>query len=52
MCSSDLGAFHRGSKDNDSFPAAGAYGPNTSMADYCRRFAAEGFACFSVDRMK
>lgn len=42
------GAFHRGSRDNDSFPGAGAYGPNTAMADYCRRFAAEGFACFSV----
>jgi dienelactone hydrolase len=42
------GAFHRGSKDNDAFPDAGAYGSNTAMADYCRRFAAEGFACFSV----
>ena len=42
------GAFHRGSRDNDSFPGAGAYGPNTAIADYCRRFAAEGFACFSV----
>lgn len=42
------GAFHRGSKDNDSFPDAGAYGPNTAMAEYCRRFAAEGLACFSV----
>ena len=42
------GAFHRGSKEDDSFPAAGAYGPNTAMADYCRRFAAEGIACFSV----
>jgi len=43
------GAFHRGRKEDDSFPTAGAYGPNTAVADYCRRFAAEGFACFSVD---
>jgi acetyl esterase/lipase len=43
------GAFHRGSKENDAFPDAGNYGANTAMADYCRRFAAEGFACFSVD---
>lgn len=43
------GAFHRGSKENDAFPEAGAYGSNTAMADYCRRFAAQGFACFSVD---
>lgn len=42
------GAFHRGSKEDDAFPTAGAYGPNTAMAEYCRRFAAEGFACFSV----
>lgn len=42
------GAFHRGSKENDAFPTAGAYGPNTSIADYCSRFAEEGFACFSV----
>lgn len=41
------GAFHRGSKEDDSFDA-GAYGANTAMAEYCRRFAAEGFACFSV----
>ena len=42
------GAFHRGSKENDCFPDAGAYGPNTAMAEYCRRFAREGIACFSV----
>lgn len=42
------GAFHRGSKEDDSFPTAGAHGPNTAVAEYCRRFAAEGFACFSV----
>lgn len=42
------GAFHRGSKENDSFPTAGAHGPNTAVAEYCHRFAAEGFACFSV----
>lgn len=42
------GAFLRGSKEDDSFPTAGRFGPNTAMAEYCRRFAAEGFACFSV----
>jgi dienelactone hydrolase len=42
------GAFHRGSKEDDSFPTAGSYGPNTAMAEYCRRFAAEGIACFSI----
>lgn len=42
------GAFHRGSKEDDSFPTAGRFGPNTAMAEYCRRFAAEGLACFSV----
>lgn len=42
------GAFHRGSKEDDSFPDAGAHGPNTSMAEYARRFARAGFACFSV----
>ncbi len=42
------GAFHRGSKENDCFPDAGSYGPNTAMAEYCRRFARQGIACFSV----
>ena len=43
------GAFHRGSKADDCFPTAGRYGANTAMAEYCRRFAAAGFACFSID---
>ncbi|MBX9751192.1 MAG: alpha/beta hydrolase [Roseococcus sp.] len=42
------GAFLRGSKEDDCFPTAGRFGPNTAMAEYARRFAAEGFACFSV----
>ena len=42
------GAFHRGSKEDDAFPTAGAFGPNTPVSAYCRRFAAKGFACFSV----
>jgi dienelactone hydrolase len=42
------GAFLRGSKEDDCFPTAGRFGPNTAIAEYCRRFAAEGFACFSV----
>lgn len=42
------GSFLRGSKEDDCFPTAGRFGPNTAIAEYCRRFAAEGFACFSV----
>ena len=42
------GAFHRGTKEDDSFPTAGRYGANTAMAEYCRRFAEEGLACFSI----
>jgi acetyl esterase/lipase len=42
------GAFHRGTKEDDCFPTAGKHGPNTAQAEYCRRFAAEGFACFSI----
>lgn len=40
------GAFHIGSKEDD----AGSDGihTNTTTAEYCRRFAAEGLACFSV----
>jgi acetyl esterase/lipase len=37
------GAFHRGSKEDDR----GA-GPNTTTAEYCRRFAALGWPSFSV----
>lgn len=40
------GAFHRGSKEDDAF-APGA-GPNTTIAEYCRRFAALGWPSFSV----
>lgn len=42
------GAFHRGSKEDDAFPGAGDTGTNTAMAEYCRHFALQGFACFSV----
>ncbi len=41
------GAFHRGSKDNDVRPEDGP--KNTSIADYCARFAARGYCCFSID---
>ncbi|MGE0874812.1 MAG: alpha/beta hydrolase [Burkholderiales bacterium] len=41
------GAFHRGSKENDAFPAEG--NRNTAIAEYCRRFAACGYVCFSID---
>jgi dienelactone hydrolase len=40
------GAFHRGSKDDDAFED-GEW-RNTSIAQYCRRFASCGFVCFSV----
>ncbi|WP_168164844.1 alpha/beta hydrolase [Variovorax sp. PAMC 28711] len=40
------GAFHRGSKENDSF---GAEAGNTSVAEYCLRFALQGYVAFSID---
>jgi steroid delta-isomerase-like uncharacterized protein len=42
------GAFHRGSKEDDAFPGAGDTGTNTAMAEYCRHFALQGFAAYSV----
>jgi len=41
------GAFHRGSKDDDTFED-GEW-RNTSIAQYCQLFASHGFVCFSVD---
>lgn len=41
------GAFHRGSKENDAFPAEGNH--NTAIAEYCRRFAARGYVAFAID---
>jgi predicted esterase len=40
------GAFHRGSKDDDTFED-GEW-QNTSIAQYCQTFASRGFVCFSV----
>ena len=40
------GAFHRGSKENDSFESEAG---NTSIAEYCARFARLGYVCFSID---
>ena len=40
------GAYHRGAKEEDLFEQDGWY--NTPVAEYCRRFAARGFVCFSV----
>lgn len=40
------GAFHRGSKEVDAF--SDGHGTSTSVADYCRRFAAQGVPSFSV----
>ena len=41
------GAFHRGSKENDSFEVDGRR--NTAIAEYCEVFARRGFVCASVD---
>lgn len=41
------GAFHRGSRIDDSF-GDGA-GQNTSIADYCRWLASLGYVAFSID---
>lgn len=40
------GAFHRGSKENDSFEAEAA---NTPVSEYCDRLARMGYVCFSID---
>ena len=41
------GAFHRGSKEDDAVTEDGH--TNTSIADYCRRFAERGYVAISVD---
>ena len=41
------GAFHRGSKEDDTFED-GEW-RNTPIAEYCRNFASRGLVCFSVD---
>jgi len=41
------GAFHRGSREDDTVREDGP--KNTSIADYCRRFAARGYVCLSID---
>lgn len=40
------GAFHRGSKENDSFEAEGG---NTPIAHYCLRFARRGYVACAID---
>jgi len=40
------GAFHRGAKDRDEFEQGGSH--NTPVHEYCERFAARGYACFSI----
>ena len=40
------GAFHRGSKENDSFESEAG---NTAVAEYCMRFAQRGYVCASID---
>ena len=41
------GAFHRGTKEDDRRHEEEPV--NTNTAEYCRRFAALGFVCFSID---
>jgi acetyl esterase/lipase len=40
------GAFHRGAKDHDEFEQGGSH--NTPVHEYAQRFAARGYACFSI----
>lgn len=40
------GAYHRGSKQHDVFEQDGSF--NTPVHEYCERFAARGYVCFSV----
>jgi acetyl esterase/lipase len=41
------GAFHRGTKEADSFSLGEGF--NTSVAEYAKRWAAQGFVTFSID---
>jgi dienelactone hydrolase len=41
------GAFHRGSRQKDRVDAEGQ--KNTTIAEYCERFAARGYVAFSID---
>jgi acetyl esterase/lipase len=41
------GAFHRGTREDDTVNEAGHR--NTPVSEYCRRFAARGYVCFSID---
>lgn len=41
------GALNRGSRKDDLFGEPGHV--NTPVYEYCRRFAARGYACFSID---
>ncbi len=40
------GAYHRGAKDRDEFEQDGSH--NTPVHEYCERFAARGYVCFSI----
>ncbi len=41
------GAFHRGSREKDRVDEEGQ--KNTTIAEYCARFAARGYVAFSID---
>ncbi|MBL8378126.1 MAG: nuclear transport factor 2 family protein [Burkholderiales bacterium] len=40
------GAYHRGAKERDEFEQGGSR--NTPVHEYCERFAARGYVCFSI----
>jgi acetyl esterase/lipase len=44
------GAFHRGSKESDNFPNEGHF--NTTVAEYCHKFASRGYVAFCIDYRK
>ena len=44
------GAFHRGSKESDNFPDEGHF--NTTVAEYCHKFASRGYMAFCIDYRK
>lgn len=41
------GAFHRGTRESDRMDAEGQ--KNTTIAEYCAKFAARGYTAFSID---
>ena len=46
ISSTGKATYHRGAKDRDEFEQDGSH--NTPVHEYCQRFAARGYVCFSV----